>query len=188
MKVRNVLLQGIIFTGCALFAYGWAAAANEAGDLAARVKRLEDVEQIGQLLREYGVRLDARDFRGYSELFADEGEWIGGFGRAQGPAAILALMEKNMPARPGERGLGGLHMFSNPRIDVNGDRATAVIKWAFIRPDKDNRPMLVYLGHYDDTLIRERGQWKFLRRVAAADIPYSDPLAAPATGERQDAK
>jgi hypothetical protein len=30
-------------------------------------------------------------------------------------------------------------------------------------------------GHYDDTLIREDGQWKFQRRVVMMEIPFQDP-------------
>ena len=40
------------------------------------------------------------------------------------------------------------------------------------------KPAILCGGHYDDTLIREDGRWKFLRRVAVNDIPHSDPAEA----------
>ncbi len=40
------------------------------------------------------------------------------------------------------------------------------------------KPAILCGGHYDDTLIREDGRWKFLRRVAVSDIPHSDPAEA----------
>src|SRR5258708_4444206 len=77
---------------------------------AARVQRLEDIEEIGTVLLDYGRFLDPRDFAAYSRLFAKDGEWVGGFGTVQGPAAIQAFMEKNI-AGP-NRG-NTLHILSN---------------------------------------------------------------------------
>jgi hypothetical protein len=37
----------------------------------------------------------------------------------------------------------------------------------------------MYGGHYDDTLVRQEGRWRFQRRVASNDIPYSEPAGAP---------
>ena len=53
---------------------------SDAASLAARLQRLEDVEEIQALLLDYGRLLDSRDLPGYSRLFAKEGEWVGGFG------------------------------------------------------------------------------------------------------------
>jgi hypothetical protein len=64
--------------------------------LESRLQRLEDMEEIRIVLTEYGRTLDARDFAAYSQLFAKDGEWVGGFGTVQGPAAIQAFMEKNV--------------------------------------------------------------------------------------------
>ena len=47
--------------------------------LEARVQKVEDENAIRELLIEYGRRLDAHDLEGYSQLFAKDGEWIGGF-------------------------------------------------------------------------------------------------------------
>ena len=142
------------------------------GDVAARLQLLEDREAIRDLLAAYGSTLDARDFKGFSELFArDVGEWNGGMGVARGPAAIRTLMEKTIGS--GGRGTGShnFHIFSNARIELHGDRATAVSKWAFIVQGDDGKPQLVYLGHYDDKLIRQDGRWKFLQRKVTTDIP-----------------
>jgi hypothetical protein len=154
----------------------------------ARIQRLEDIEEIRTLLADYGRLLDAHDLAGYSRLFAKDGEWVGGFGSAKGPAAIQAMMEKNLgvtrASKPGSTDPSGLtprrpggpsyHLMTNFEIDVHGDKATAWSRWSFT-VTADNKPSILYGGHYDDTLIREDGHWKFLRRVAATDIPHSDP-------------
>jgi 3-phenylpropionate/cinnamic acid dioxygenase small subunit len=151
---------------------------SKAGSLEARIQRLEDIQEIRDLLTSYGRLLDAHDLAGYSQLFAKNGEWIGGFGSAKGPAAIQALMDKNLGASA--KGIPGstYHLLTNFMIKVDGDRATAWSRWSFTVTGANKSPSILYGGHYDDTLIREDGHWKFLRRVAVNDIPHSDPTEA----------
>jgi ketosteroid isomerase-like protein len=140
--------------------------------LAARVQRVEDIQEIQRVLLDYGRFLDARDFASYSRLFAKDGEWAGGFGTVQGPAAIQAFMEKQI-AGP-NRG-NTFHILSNFEIDVQGDTATAWSRWTFVTPGPDKKPAVSQAGRYDDTFVRENGHWKFKRRVASNDIPVPDP-------------
>jgi len=143
--------------------------------LAARVQRLEDIQEIQGVLLDYGRFLDARDFAAYSRLFAKDGEWVGGFGTVQGPAAIQAFMEKNITGP--NRG-NTFHILSNFKIDVHGDTATAWSRWTFLTPGPDKKPVVAQAGRYDDTFVREGGQWKFKRRTASNDIPASSPDTA----------
>ena len=146
-------------------------AAQADPSLAARVRRLEDIEEIRTLLLDYGRYLDSRNLVAYSKLFARDGEWVGGFGRAKSPAGIQAFMEKNLGTGP-NRG-NTYHILSNFIIDVTGDTATAWSRWTFITPGADGKPVISQAGRYDDTLTREDGRWKFKRRVASNDIPAS---------------
>ncbi len=144
--------------------------------LAARVQRLEDIQAIQNLLLEYGRTLDAHDLKAYSNLFAKDGEWGGGFGTAKTPAGILAMMEKNLPApAPGAKKRITYHLMSNFIIDVHGDTGTAWSRWTFVVPGANDQPEAMHSGHYEDALIRENGQWKFQRRVTFNDIPYLEP-------------
>jgi hypothetical protein len=152
--------------------------AGKPGDetLESRIKKLEDREEIRQLLTDYGRFLDRRDFGAFSELFAKtEGEWIGGFGKAKGSKAIRKMMEssigKDTPMAQ------SCHIFTNETIQIDGDRATALTKWIFVIPGESNRPQPLLLGHYEDSLVRESGRWKFLRRVVHADIPTDDQIS-----------
>ncbi len=148
-----------------------------AATLEERLQRQEDLQSIEKLLRDYGRLLDARDFEGYVRLFAQEGEWIGGFGRLKGPAEITKVVGARMTPRPGQPPIRGVHVFSNIDIALDGDRATAVTKWQFLTPGADGRPAIMMVGHYDDKLVRENGVWKFLERIAYGDVPFNDPLA-----------
>ncbi len=148
---------------------------NSDASLAARIQRLEDIEEIRVLLTDYGRYLDAHDLAAYSHLFAKDGEWVGGFGSAKGPAGIQALMEKNLGPSPARKPGSTFHLLTNFIIDVHGDTATAWSRWVFVTAGADNRPAPAMGGHYDDTLVREDGHWKFERRVAVNDIPQSIP-------------
>jgi SnoaL-like domain len=144
-------------------------AGQSEASVASRLQRLEDIEEIRTLLTDYGRFLDSRDLPAYSRLFSKEGEWVGGFGSAKGPADILAFMQKNLGTGPNRN--NSYHILSNFEIDVKGDSATAWSRWTFIVPAADGKPVISQAGRYDDTLIREEGRWKFKRRVASNDIP-----------------
>lgn len=142
---------------------------SDAASLAARLQRLEDLEEIRTLLLDYGSLLDSRDLAGYSRLFAKDGEWVGGFGSAKGPQEILAFMQKNLGTGPNLN--HSFHILSNFKIEVKGDAATAWSRWTFITPGSDGKPVINQSGRYDDILVREDGRWKFKRRTASNDIP-----------------
>ena len=153
----------------ALLLLGGVLAAQNNASVAARLQRLEDIEEIRTLLTDYGRFLDSRDLAAYSRLFAADGEWVGGFGSAKGPAGILEFMQKNLGTGPNRN--NSYHILSNFEIDVKRDTATAWSRWTFIVPATDGKPVISQAGRYDDILVRESGRWKFKRRTASNDIP-----------------
>jgi len=148
--------------------------AADLDSLAKRVQVLEDREAIRALILAYGQAHDHRDYKIFASLFATNGEWVGGLGSAKGPDAIFALMDKTIGHHPLPNGSGTVHLLTNDQIVIDGDQASAVTKWIYITPGDDKAPKLVYVGHYDDKFVREKGAWKFLRREAPADIPIPE--------------
>ncbi|HTQ98551.1 MAG TPA: nuclear transport factor 2 family protein [Candidatus Acidoferrum sp.] len=148
----------------------------------ARLQALEDKESIRTLLFDYGRYLDARDWDSFAALFAENGgTWNGGMGVAKGRAAIKKMMIDTIGGtNVGANGSGqsNLHLLGNDIIEVKGDTGTALSKWAFVMTDKVQGPTIMYIGHYQDTFVREKGQWKFKERVAFADITRPGPLPA----------
>jgi uncharacterized protein (TIGR02246 family) len=170
MRVGQTMkMAGILMLGMMLLAACSPTGLQEP-DLAGRVQHLEDIEEIRNVLLDYGRFLDSRDFEAYSQLFAEDGEWIGGFGTVKGPEAIQEFM---VDAIPGPNSGNTYHLLSNFVIEVDGDNATAWSRWAFVTGGTDDRPTPAQGGHYDDILIREDGRWKFMRREAVLDIPVS---------------
>jgi uncharacterized protein (TIGR02246 family) len=154
-------------------------AASSEGELAAlqaRVQETQDRLEIQELIVQYGHLLDTHDLVGYSNLFAHDGEWIGGFGRAKGPKAILAMMNKYIGTAPYDpRNVKGFHLLTNIIVQLHGDRATVWSRIVYMARGKDDKPYPAMGGHYDDIVVRENGHWKFQRRVVMMEIPFQDP-------------
>ena len=131
-----------------------------------RLRRLEDREEIRDLLNEYGRTLDGRDFAAYAGLFAADGEWQGGLGSARTPAGIQAMLEKAIGPGPPS---GAFHIMSNMVIAVDGDEATARSRWTWVTRSPEGQPTVARAGHYDDVSVREDGRWRFRRRFASSD-------------------
>jgi hypothetical protein len=176
-KSLHQILWGVCIVTTVLS--GFLAALRVKESVEVRLRRLEDCEEIRQLLTNYGRYLDRRDFDSFSRLFAEkEGEWIGGMGRAKGRQAIGTLMEDTIGHdTTGKIGGPNYHLFTNEMINVNGNEAQAITKWMFVVQNGSKQPQPFYLGHYEDLLVREHGRWKFLKRVVYGDIPADDPLS-----------
>jgi uncharacterized protein (TIGR02246 family) len=141
--------------------------------LNARVRALEDREAIRTLWAEYGRTLDARDFVAFSQLFARDGEFVGGPGSpARGPAAIGAFLEKAIGTNyPNSKGRN-FHLYFNESIEVQGDTGTGVSKGGFVMATADNsKADFLLLATYRDQFVREDGKWKFKRREVIGEIP-----------------
>jgi hypothetical protein len=155
-----------------------AVAAEKPESTESRLQRLEDREEIRQLLKDYGRFLDQRDFVSFSRLFAEkDGEWIGGMGKAKGPQAIQKLMEDSIGKNAEKMSAPNFHLFTNEIIHINGNQADATTKWIFVVQGDNARPQALLLGHYEDSMMRENGRWKFLRRLVHADIPPDSTIS-----------
>jgi len=142
--------------------------ADDGTALEARLRRLEDLEAIRQLFIDYGYYLDHGEFENYGKLFADDGEvLLGPIGRASGPQAITELMTKTLSGRQGM----SYHIITNPIIKLDGDSATTDVMWTVVVKDDAGKPHVSMLGRHRDTVVRQRGEWKFKRREGYVDIP-----------------
>jgi 3-phenylpropionate/cinnamic acid dioxygenase small subunit len=174
-NTRGPLMAALLVAASAVVIITQAASPPGKESLEARVQRIEDRTEIERLLMEYGRSLDNRDFATYSRLFASNGEWAGSLGTYRGPAAIQAAMEKSFASAADIPKGANYHLLTNAIIDIDGDRATAESKWAFVMLEEKKPPQIAFAGRYEDALIREDGKWKFLRRIAKAAREVSAP-------------
>jgi uncharacterized protein (TIGR02246 family) len=147
-----------------------------------RVQRMEDESAIRKILIEYGAFLDAKDYHAYAALFAKNGVWQGGFGTFTGPAAIEAMLVKNLGVpEPGFVNKANFHLLTNPIIAIDGDRAHVTSKYLFWTA-VEGKPTPLLAGRYVDDFVRENGEWKIAKRVTWGAIPFRDPNAPVAAG------
>lgn len=137
-----------------------------------RLRRLEDLEEIRQLFVDYARCLDTADFAGYASLFAEGGVLDAPLGKATGPDAIRELLERRLGGPDAPRRTA-FHIVANPEIQLDGDRATVRVLWAYVTGGEDGFPMIFQLGHYDDVLVRERGRWRIERHQITRDLGFS---------------
>jgi hypothetical protein len=153
------------------FAFGNLPHKAEGADaVEARLRKMEDVEAIHSLLVHYGRELDKRDYKAYGALFAQDGSWKGGMGSATGPDAIAKMVAAGFERMDPPLYQKSYHSMTSFDVEVNGDTATAWSRWTWIVVGADGRPRLERAGHYEDTLVRERGEWKFKSRQAFTEI------------------
>lgn len=138
-------------------------------DVAAeRLQRLEDREQILELMAAYGATLDRRDFAAFRQLFAEDAAYGGGSATTltRGRNEIASMLEKAITSNTANLPGPNSHLFFNPSIRVEGDRATARSKGAYTVPDKATRStQLVFFINYEDTFVRRDGHWLFQQRL-----------------------
>jgi len=170
MKIQ----QGIVVTAAVVVlsaVFGNLTHRAEGADaVEARLRKLEDVDAIHSLLVHYGRALDKRDFQAYGALFAQDGSWKGGMGTATGPDAIGKMVAAGFERMSPSLYTNSDHVLTSFDVDVNGDTATAWSRWTWVVVGDSGKPQTERAGHYEDTLVRERGEWKFKTRQAFTEI------------------
>jgi ketosteroid isomerase-like protein len=144
----------------------------------ARLRELEDREQIRHLFVACAAYLDAADHAGYASLFASDGVLAAQLGEAVGPAAIEAMLDATLSPEVRATCPPAVHVINNQRIDVDGDTATTSSLWFYLTTDDDGSPTVLQAGRYEDDLVREDGHWK-LKRHDISRLMGRSPTAAP---------
>lgn len=168
--MRIPALQLILLAALCVLA-GGCAAPGRGGD-AARLRHLEDREQILELMTAYGATLDRRDFAAFGLLFAPDAEYGSGPNATRGRAAIQAQLERTIGSNPSNLPAPNFHLYFNPSIRIDGDTATATSLGAYTAPDPTGgATRMVFFVSYQDTLVRRDGRWLFQRRVVGSGAP-----------------
>lgn len=166
-----------LLAGVLAFAPMAALAQPKPPSIESRLQRVEDNLAIRRLLVDYAAFLDSRDYKSYATLFTADGVWTNAAGTHQGRAAIEQMLAGAMgPA--GAANTANYHIISNPRIDLDGDHATATSRYLFMMRGPDGRPIPSLAGIYRDDLVRQHGAWKIRRRVADDIMPTPEQWRA----------
>jgi ketosteroid isomerase-like protein len=151
----------------------------------------DDRAEIENLSNKYMVAVDAGDIETVMSTWAEDGvlEWINGTER--GKAAIRKAMSNFGGARKVEIPEGATsrprtrHQIINHVIDVEGDTARTTAYWFALTnstPQKDVQ--LLYMGHYEDVLVRVNGKWLFKQRKVFNESQVNRAVFYPGLGEK----
>ena len=151
----------------------------------------DDRAEIVNMSNRYMVAVDAGDIETVMATWAEDGvlEWIGGVER--GAAEIREAMSnfggarkveipESAASRPRTR-----HQIINHVIDIDGDTARTVAYWFAMTnntPQKDVQ--IMYMGHYEDELVRRDGRWRFKHRKVYNESLENRALFYPGLGEK----
>ena len=141
--------------------------------LEARVRRLEDLEAIRQVLIDYGELLDLRDLDAFAELWAEDAEFEMSTGRSAIGREAIRTMLADVIARSSR---AAAHIETNPRISLDGDQATATIMFAVAFTQDDGMARITMLGHHHDEFVRTEQGWKIQHRRNVVDLPETGHL------------
>jgi hypothetical protein len=83
------------------------------------------------------------------------------------------MLNERLPARSSDHPTAW-HLVTEPEIDLDGDRATGTVTWTWVGRGDADTPVMRLLGHYQDSYVRERGRWRYQRRIAHTDIPHRE--------------
>lgn len=118
------------------------------------------VHEIVNLLQAYALLTDQGRKESLEALFTDDAVWEGselGFGRAEGPQAIAALVTGHFdPDRP------MMHLPGPPLLTVAGTDEVGAFTWCTAA--RGSGPVIYF--HYEDVMRRDASdRWRFASRI-----------------------
>jgi ketosteroid isomerase-like protein len=152
----------------------------------------DDRALIENMSNHYMVAVDAGDIETVMRTWADDGvlDWVGGVehGKAEireamsrfGGAGVMGTIPADATERQRTR-----HQIINHVITVDGDTATSFAYWfAMTNRTTHGQIEFLYMGHYEDELVRVNGEWKFKKRTVYNESRQNKSLFYPGLGER----
>jgi ketosteroid isomerase-like protein len=130
-------------------------------DLEARLRRLEDEHAILDTLSAYGHSIDYGDRKAWLDCYTETAVLRWPHVTLTGHAEIGAAFDDHSHAPEKFH----KHFLVEPRVHVDGDRATADSYFTRIDNGPDG-PFLRSFGRYRDVLVRcEDGRWRIAERL-----------------------
>jgi ketosteroid isomerase-like protein len=132
-----------------------------------------DENAVAKLMYIYAERIDAGDFEGLADLFADAVITFEGIPErvAHGRDEALAMYEQFTRRFPDNGTPHTRHAMTNVIVDVDDDgrRATSRSSFTVFQRTDSFALQPVIVGRYRDELVKKDGQWRFAHRHMFSD-------------------
>ena len=144
-------------------------------ELEARIRVLEDIEEIKSLMSTYTYLIDSSRWDDVAALFADnaKAEW-NILGSYEGKEAIANLFKNIVSGTI----IWSAHMLLNPLVTVEGDKAkgTFYLFGPATVPSPEGERAIWVQGRYDNEFVKKSGKWRFslLKFAFTFMTPYEE--------------
>ncbi|MEQ8233619.1 MAG: nuclear transport factor 2 family protein [Gammaproteobacteria bacterium] len=133
-------------------------------------------QELNDLIAAYSYTYDSKDIVRWLGLFEDDAtwSWFGPEGdlvlELNGTDEMRAFFEPRLVGLT-QQGVQTRHLQTNTVLtafkgNVAKTRTIVLVSWQY---ESEAAPRLVHTGHYDDTFVRTRGEWKFKERSIFVD-------------------
>lgn len=133
----------------------------------------ESYIEIMNLVYAYPERIDAGDFAGVGELFADAVFETEGGEPLVGSRAVRENFERWTRRYPDDGTPKTRHCIHNPIVEIDEANGTALVRYyvtVFQRtPDFPLQP--VWANRYEDRFVRKDGRWRYAHRRGFGHMP-----------------
>jgi 3-phenylpropionate/cinnamic acid dioxygenase small subunit len=131
----------------------------------------ESHQAISTLCYRYAEMMDAADFEGLTQLFADAQLTNEGVPDAVVGGEAIGALYRRMNRVHDDGTLRTRHLASNVMIDIDEDANTATARSAFVVFQQTAELPLqpIVTGRYRDEFARRDGEWRFTRRHIIVD-------------------
>lgn len=122
----------------------------------------DEQAELRQIIVRLNHALDAADYPMYAGLFAEDAQFISGFGIATGPKEIAAALEQSRPFITGKRHVAANYLFS-------GDSNKAIVTTYLVVFERETAIAYVGSAINIDTFVKRDGKWALIRHDSALD-------------------
>jgi 3-phenylpropionate/cinnamic acid dioxygenase small subunit len=128
---------------------------------------VDDHRAIENLLVSYAALVDAGDFEGVGELFAD-GAFVGSGGTFRGTEVGRMLRDTVIVYEDGTPRTK--HVTTNIALEVSGDTASGRAYFTVLQAAPEFPLQTIAAGRYEDRFTRAADRWRFTERRATVDL------------------
>lgn len=132
---------------------------TDSSDFEARLRRLEDRDEIRTLVCRYGKVVDDRDMDGLRALFMSDVRFGSKAGVMEGRDTVVEFYQSRYDAMPLSNHFTHDHVITFESDDVAHGHVNSHVEMIRL-----GEPMMVAL-RYEDTYARDEGVWKFQERI-----------------------
>ena len=133
----------------------------------------ESYIEIMNLVYAYPERIDAGDFAGVGELFADAVFETEGGTPLVGSKAVRENFEQWTRRYPDDGTPKTRHCIHNPIVEIDEEKGTAVVRYyvTVFQRTADFPLQPVWANRYEDRFVRKDGRWHYAHRRGFQHMP-----------------